>query len=307
MRQTRIKFYFAGKIYKNCWRHQLVTGLDHGPDGSPYAYEGHWPVFERVIFDRYDYVGPYFSGDDHGSGHKPNWHGAAGDEEVIDISGGHGVMEAACITAAEEIERRQGIVQRCLAAIRACDVVFAWIERPDAYGTLAELGYANAFNKRIWIACDAQAFKYVPDFRRDIWFVEQMAEGAITSPDPSIALRHFLFAHAHEGADGYVYLLRSGQHIKIGKSKQVDERLKQISPKTPLPVELLHYWPCDDMSATESYLHRLFAAYRSNGEWFTLSDRVIAALRSVAYVRKAELARTFPSYLAHLDEPGVLQ
>jgi hypothetical protein len=40
----------------------------------------------------------------------------------------------------------------------------------------------------------------------------------------------------------------------------------------PFPVRCVAAFPCDDVARVEAELHKLFKAYRSNGEWFTLPD-----------------------------------
>jgi nucleoside 2-deoxyribosyltransferase len=54
-----------------------------------------------------------------------------------------------------------------LAGMKECDVVFAWIESKDCYGTLVEIGYANALGKPVFIAC-----KDEPD--SELWFAFKM-------------------------------------------------------------------------------------------------------------------------------------
>ena len=274
-----MKIYLAGKIYHTDWRHSIVAGLRNALawDGSPLAWAADWPILQSSIFDLHDYTGPYFTSDDHGCAHGKGRHGAGpscnsgdDDEDGMPMS----VFE----------DRRRAIFNRCLAAIRASDVVFAWIERPDAYGTLAELGYAHACGKRIWIAYDAKAFRYVPDFRDDLWFIGKAAEEVDTFSSAKEALTHYLFTNTTEWANGFVYLLKSGDHYKIGRARSVDDRVKQISPKTPLPVELVHSFPCQDVAATEYYLHLRYQHRRTNGEWFALNRQEIDEVKSIKFM-----------------------
>lgn len=75
--------------------------------------------------------------------------------------------------------------------------------------------------------------------------------------------------------DGYVYLLKSDQYYKIGMSKDVDARMLQISPKLPVPPELIHIIKTEDMRQLEEALHKQFNHFRVNGEWFKLDQNSV--------------------------------
>jgi hypothetical protein len=337
-RPSRITFYFAGKVRRDCWRHALVPDLERtSPILDPLedTRVDEWPVLERGVFGRYDYAGPYFSTVGHGAGHGEGSHGITGslemppyeqwrqetlEENYIRHYGEpsqDAPLEPSELPTMEEFaagydehdlrgewefyrqsvleheqEYRYRIVEACRAAIRACDVVFVWLEDKTAHGTLVELGYAFAYNKKIWIGLSSEM-----QDRDDLWFAAHHAEAVGTFTSAERALRHFLFTEAGEGVDGHVYILKSGRHYKIGKAKDVDKRVTQISPKTPLPVELLHSFPCEDVYGTERHLHKVLERYRTNGEWFELPPEIVERLRLVRWCRKGTISSLIPDEL----------
>jgi hypothetical protein len=159
-----LTMYFAGKIRKHCWRSSIVhVSNDWSGEcgyGPPDDFRSQpWPIQERAIFGEHHYCGPYFISCDHGCFHGDDTHGCNANGEWTD--GNH----------------RDGgrvIVDQCLAAIEKADLVFAWIDEADCYGTVAELGFAASIATPIWIGG--------PRRFRDLWFAYHLADRSYLQP-----------------------------------------------------------------------------------------------------------------------------
>lgn len=191
--------YLAGKIAQNDWRHTIVDGLkapQHGNTGggSPMVHGlgEPWPILTNAIFDRYHYTGPYFIASDT---HYSTFHSDDDSHGVgADLMDGYAYDD----DNAEEkyhntplIEMKPWVVERCQRAIRESDLVFAWIDDTTCYGTIAELGYAKALGKIIWIAGTKRY--------RDLWFVYEMADAThiLREETPKETLKACLEYHAY--------------------------------------------------------------------------------------------------------------
>lgn len=123
------RFYLAGKIRKNDWRHYLVPGLR----------EHEWDQGDLLCRD-FTYTGPFFIGCDHGC-----YHGA----------GKHGAFSEGCI---DDDHRKpttwEQTVARCHTGVVTADLVFAYIETLDCIGSMVEVGIAIA-NRIPVILCAA--------------------------------------------------------------------------------------------------------------------------------------------------------
>lgn len=81
-----------------------------------------------------------------------------------------------------------------------------------------------------------------------------------------------------------VYYIRCGDYVKIGKSGDIQERVKDIARWNPYPVEVVAYEPCPGARAhaREAEIHECLSAHHHQGEWFRLSDEVEQFIRAKA-------------------------
>jgi hypothetical protein len=133
-----LTLYLAGKIGKNDFRHRLVPGLRDSPWDGPVTET---PILENAIAPGLHYSGPWFVGCDHGCFHSPGTHGAIDDGENC----GSGSP------AAIPYEKRHLVAFAALWQIKRSNIIFAWIESADAFGTLVEIGVATGLKKTIWL------------------------------------------------------------------------------------------------------------------------------------------------------------
>jgi len=80
---------------------------------------------------------------------------------------------------------------------------------------------------------------------------------------------------------GYVYVLQAGPYYKIGASKDIGQRIKQLSTLPPFNLTLVHSIKTPDMFGVERNLHDLFRLKRINGEWFELNSGDITWLKGL--------------------------
>ena len=139
--------YLAGKIDKSDWRHQVVPELRR-----------HEAYLETIDTNEFIYVGPFFKSCDHGCFHTDGSHGLLGQNQKL---------------------RRLAQIQvrnACFEAVKNCDIFFLYINHPEAFGSLVEVGWAQAFNKKVVVI-------YAPGiaspYSNDYWFSSITADRTV--------------------------------------------------------------------------------------------------------------------------------
>lgn len=80
---------------------------------------------------------------------------------------------------------------------------------------------------------------------------------------------------------GYVFIIRSPHGFKIGKTANIQNRVRLFSVKCPFPISLEHYAWFEDCSGAERALQTRFHGKRIEGEWFDLDDADIAYIKGL--------------------------
>ncbi len=195
--------YIAGKMQDDDWRRLCFdrTGLtdSHPHKCNPltaiFTPDEGWPESSDVTVCGLSYTGPFF----------------------VDLMGGHGYAyfddyehggnvpdrEAYSSRHLADIEyegQRKKVQQRCLHAIAKADVVLAWIDCIDCYGTIAEIGYAKGLGKIVWIVG--------PRKYNDLWFVYTLADVSVfMNQGPYGTLKEYLIdlLQEHRGSSPQLY------------------------------------------------------------------------------------------------------
>ena len=158
------KVYLAGKIEKNCWRHDIalqLRGVSEITDYNGNYYFGtptrrtkinHFKQTELDSISKNLFItGPFFLACDHGCYHRDSsLHALGSDIEQPYYCNGEEHKDTLTGEDVKEI---------CLHQIEKSDYIFCWLDdrASNPFGTIYELGYAKSLNKQI-IICFSSIF-----------------------------------------------------------------------------------------------------------------------------------------------------
>jgi hypothetical protein len=80
---------------------------------------------------------------------------------------------------------------------------------------------------------------------------------------------------------GTIYVLRSGDYFKIGRSLNWETRRTKYITENPNEVEIVYVTSVHDYVEAEKILHDSFAHKRHRGEWFSLDGKDIEHIKSL--------------------------
>ena len=83
---------------------------------------------------------------------------------------------------------------------------------------------------------------------------------------------------------GYVYVLsdRENGTYKIGRTKNLEQRVRSIRTGNPNRIDLVAYAMCEDTVQAEKRVHNLYTYRRRKGkEWFDLTDQEVEELKTL--------------------------
>ena len=87
-------------------------------------------------------------------------------------------------------------------------------------------------------------------------------------------------AQATEAASlGFVYLMKSGNYYKLGRSNAAGRREYELSIQMPEKLTTIHTIRIDDPVGIEAYWHQRFEGKLKNGEWFDLNTADVNAFK----------------------------
>lgn len=174
-----MRVFLAGKVDPRygAWRNTLLDQVrvrDERSDHGGFRWQPRWvltrepmssddyPVWPQEsnewVLRKHQYVGPFVvqPGEDWETKHTGNFHGNT-------WTGNHGDMDEADQKQIGEANRR---------AIRAADLCFCYLNTPDCFGTLVELGYAAAYRVFTYVLVSPDALWEWDDY----WYAGQMAD-----------------------------------------------------------------------------------------------------------------------------------
>ena len=96
--------------------------------------------------------------------------------------------------------------------------------------------------------------------------------------------KHTVNPAPKKGYNGRIYLYKAGIYYKIGRTKNLERREREIKLQLPFKVELIHHIKTNNPIKTEKYWHDHFATRRQNGEWFCLTNSDVEEFKRINFM-----------------------
>ena len=207
------KIYIAGKMGHPNFRQNLGLGTRDMAAFNKHIHFHGWD---------YRYAGPIVPSCDHGC-----WHQICDGRPVFE-SGFVDIGKKSILIESDGLEK---IVKANLSQLQQADLVFAWLDGFDAYGTIAEIGYATAVGIPIYIGLREDVFPedyaYFSDYTwddikshlpgKELWYIVEMAKCAFIAQTPKEAFIRALRNYNHDCHAKWPHLLDTPKVYLPGK------------------------------------------------------------------------------------------
>jgi len=177
--RTMKTVYLAGRITNSTWRDEIMPDWSRGDTGSCEPTGGWLPKEDAIIASgrSLTMTGPWWM-DARGWGK----HDLVHDNDAQHANG--------CFDNHGQLVADTGMIAlNIVLALQKTDVVFAWLDSLECYGTLFEMGYANSRR------CQVFGYAANEDIAKEAWLPLQMCNNSIHSqvqPSAGSAWKHFL-------------------------------------------------------------------------------------------------------------------
>jgi hypothetical protein len=102
--------------------------------------------------------------------------------------------------------------------------------------------------------------------------------------------------HPRKQGLGEVYFIKVGDMYKIGATRDLYGRFRNIQVCTPTECVLIHAVKTNDMKTTEKLFHNLYSRAIMRGEWFALSDG------DIDYIKRGKYSKAIIDSIGLIDD-----
>jgi hypothetical protein len=81
--------------------------------------------------------------------------------------------------------------------------------------------------------------------------------------------------------EGTVYVIQAGAYFKIGRTRNLTQRLVGLRTGSPAPLTVIYQLETPESDGLERWLHRRFAEARLQSEWYQLTPEQLAAIQVI--------------------------